>query len=412
MSLSSTPVPGVSLPDMLLPSPVHELEFNHGSIYGVEEAAAVAEVLAQSAPSCGPRVKAFEEAFAGYCGASRGLAVTSATAGLDLALAALGIGPGDEVITTPISWISTANAAAKLGARVVFADVDPATLNLDPSSVAAKITSRTKAILPVHLYGQCCDMDALSALARPRGIRVIDDCAHAAGAAYKGRSAGSLADISVFSFHQQKNMVTLGEGGMVTTSDPSLFERMLGLRSLCCRSYDPKGKYLAFDETREPMEKRYWRLDFEDVAGNFRMTEMQAAVGLVQLRKLDAMNQRRRELAHQYESRLARIPGIRTLAISPDVRHAFHIFCILIGDDYPLSKDEFMWRMYTERRIKVWSHYMPIHLTTAYRKLGHGPGECPIAEAMFERYVSLPIHPRLTPEAIDYVCSAIEEFAA
>jgi len=397
---------------MRLPRPVHELEFSHGSIYGTEEAAAVADVLAESAPSCGPRVKAFEEAFAAYCGAAYGLAVTSGTAGLDLALMATGIGPGDEVITTPISWISTANAAAKLGARVVFADVDPETLNIDPASVAEKITPATKAIVPVHLYGQCCDMDALAALARPRGIRLVDDCAHAAGAEYRGRKAGALADISVFSFHQQKNMVTLGEGGMVTTSDRALFERMLGLRSLCCRAHDPKGKYMAFDETREPMGKRYWRLDFEDVAGNFRMTEIQAAVGLVQLRKLDAMNQRRNELARHYDSRLAGIAGVRPLAVSPGVKHAFHIYCILVEDGFPLDKEELMWRMYTRRCIKVWSHYMPIHLTTAYRKLGHGPGECPVAETLFAKYVSLPIHPRLSSEAVDYVCAAIEECAA
>jgi perosamine synthetase len=396
---------------MSLPSAVHELEYNHGSIYGPEEAAAIAAVLADSAPSCGARVKEFENAFAGYCGADFGLAVTSATAGLDLALAAAGVGPGDEVITTPITWISSANAAAKLGAKVVFADVDPNTLNLDPGSVAQKITSRTKVILPVHLYGQCCDMDALSALARSNGILLIDDCAHTAGAEYKGRRTGTLADISVFSFHQQKNMVTLGEGGMVTTSDPALFQRMLGLRSLCCRSYDPKGKYLAFDDSYPPMGKRYWYLDFEDLGSNFRMTEMQAAVGLIQLRKLDAMNRRRMEIASIYSSRLAKVRGLRPLDVSPFNKHVFHIYGVLIEDGFPLDKEEFMWRMYAEHRIKVWSHYMPVHLTTAYRKLGHGPGECPVAEALFERYVSLPIHPRLTAEGIEYLCSTIEGLA-
>ena len=175
---------------MQLPKAIHELEYTHGSIYGEEEKAALLEVLEDSAPSCGPRVKAFEEAFAGYCGVSHALAVTSATAGLQLALMAAGVGPGDEVITTPLTWISTANAAAGLGATVVFADVDRRTLNLDPASVEGKITARTKVILPVHLYGQCCDMDALEALAKPRGILVVDDCAHAAGSGISRPQSG------------------------------------------------------------------------------------------------------------------------------------------------------------------------------------------------------------------------------
>ena len=208
---------------MKLPKPVFELEFAHGSIYGEEEKAAVLDVLNANAPSCGPKVREFEEAFAAYCNTAYGLAVTSATAGLTLALIAAGVGPGDEVITTPVSWISTANAAAALGAKVVFADVDPFTINLDPQSVAGKITNRTKVILPVHLYGQCCDMDALNELAKPHGIVVVEDAAHASGAEYKGRKSGALGDIGVFSFHQQKNMVTLGEGGMVTTSSKALY---------------------------------------------------------------------------------------------------------------------------------------------------------------------------------------------
>src|ERR1700731_1836838 len=250
---------------MTMPQAIHELEFGHGSCYGKEEQDVLLEVLRANAPSCGPWVKRFEEGFAKYCGTTYGLAVTSGTTGLHLSMIAAGVEPGDEVITTPISWIATANAAAVLGAKVVFADVDASTLNLDPASVEKKVAPRTKAILPVHLYGQCSDMDALNELARPRKIRVVEDAAHAAGAEYKGRKTGSLADISVFSFHQQKNMVTLGEGGMVTTGDPGLLQRMLGLRSLCCRSYDPKGKYLAFDDTHPPMGERYWYLDFDDL---------------------------------------------------------------------------------------------------------------------------------------------------
>jgi perosamine synthetase len=396
---------------MQLPKVLHELEFKHGSVYGDEEAAALLDVLKASAPSCGSKVKEFEERFAAYCGTQFGLAVTSGTAGLQLAMIAAGVGPGDEVVTTPISWISTANAAVLQGAKVIFADVDSRTLNLDPASVAAKINPRTKAILPVHLYGQCCDMDPLMELARSREILVIEDCAHAAGGEYKGRKAGSLADIGVFSFHQQKNMVTLGEGGMITTNSRRLYERMLSFRSLCCRTYDPKGKYLPIDEAVQPMGKRYWFLDFDDIGFNFRMTDAQAAVGLAQLRKLDTLNQRRIEIAQRYCERLGKLKGLTQPSVLPEVRHVFHIYCVLVEPDFALSKEDFMWELYTRNGIKTWSHYMPIHLTSAYRKLGHHAGECPRAEALCEKCVSLPIHPRLTQESISYLIESIENLA-
>lgn len=396
---------------MQLPKARYELEFNHGSIYGEEEAAALAEVLKASAPSCGPKVKEFEQAFAAYCHTKYALAVTSATAGLELAMIACEIAPGDEVITTPLSWISTANAIAARGGKVVFADVDPRTLNLDPAEVARKITPRTKAILPVHLYGQCCDMDALSEIARPRGIRIVEDCAHAAGAKYKGRATGALGDIGVFSFHQQKNMTTLGEGGMITTDDPKLYERLLSFRSLCCLTYDPKGKYLPIDESVRPMGKRYWLLDFADVGYNYRLTDAQAAVGLVQLAKLDQLNGRRQEIADIYRHRLSRVRGLGMPYVSPDGTHVYHVFCVMVTPDARLNKEDFMWELYTRCQIKVWSHYMPIHLTTAYRRLGHREGECPRTEALFHQYVSLPIHPRLTSEAIEYLLSSIEALA-
>jgi len=396
---------------MALPKAKFELEFSHGSVYGEEERQAVLEVLDASAPSCGAQVLEFEREFAAYCGTRYGLAVSSATAGLSLALIAAGVGPGDEVITTPVSWISTANAAAALGATVVFADVDRCTLNLDPDSVARKITGRTRAILPVHLFGQCADMDGLIALARPRGIPVIEDAAHAPGAEWKGRKAGSLGTIGVFSFHQQKNMVTLGEGGMITTDSQAAYENMLSHRSLCCRTYDPKGKYLPIDEAAHPMGKRYWRLEFDDIGYNYRMTDMQAAVGRIQLRKLDRLNARRIEIAGKYREGLRGIGGLDLPQPPSHLKHVFHAYLVLVAPDFRLSKEDFMWELYTSRQIKVWSHYMPIHLTDIYRRLGHHPGECPVAEQMFERYVSIPIHPRMNDEAIAYVIDSIRELA-
>jgi perosamine synthetase len=396
---------------MALPKAKFELEFSHGSIYGPEEEKAVLEVLAANAASSGPKVQQFEREFAAYCGAKYGLAVTSATTGLSLALIAAGVAAGDEVITTPISWISTANAAAALGAKVVFADVDPVSLNLSADSVASKITDRTKVILPVHLYGQCCDMDALNALARPRGIAVVEDAAHAPGAEYKGRKAGALGDIAVFSFHQQKNMVTLGEGGMITTNSKQFYENMLSHRSLCCRTYDPKGKYLPIDESVHPMGKRYWHLEFDGIGFNYRMTEMQAAVGAVQLRKLDWLNARRIEIARQYSAGLAGVKGLQLPSEPHDGKHVFHVYLLLLEPDFKLSKEDFLWSLYTQKHIKAWSHYMPIHLTEIYRSLGHHEGECPVAEAMFECYVSIPIHPRLTEESIQHVIQSIRELA-
>jgi dTDP-4-amino-4,6-dideoxygalactose transaminase len=396
---------------MSLPKARFELEFSHGSTYGEEENAAVLEVMKASAPSCGAKVQQFEHEFAAYCGTEYGLAVSSATAGLHLALIAAGVRAGDEVITTPISWISTANAAAALGAKVVFADVDPHTLNLDPASLARKITDRTKVILPVHLYGQCCDMDDLNALARPRGIVIVEDAAHAAGAEYKGRKSGSLGDIGVFSFHQQKNMVTLGEGGMITTRNKAFFESMLSHRSLCCRTYDPKGKYLPIDEKVNPMGKRYWHLEFDGIGFNYRMTEVQAAVGLIQLRKLDSLNARRIEIAKKFTDGLREIKGLRLPDVPPHIKHVFHVYLLLVEPEFRVSKEDFMWDLYTGKQIKVWSHYMPIHLTQIYRSLGHGEGECPVAEAQFERYVSIPIHPRLTEESVQYVINSIRELA-
>ena len=396
---------------MQLPKAKFELEFSHGSVYGQEEEKAVLEVLAAGAASSGPKVQQFEQEFAAYCEARYGLAVTSATAGLSLALIAAGVGPGDEVITTPISWISTANAAAALGAKVVFADVDPVSLNLDPDSVAKKITSRTKVILPVHLYGQCCDMDALNALAKPRGIVVIEDAAHAPGAEYHGRKAGTLGDIAVFSFHQQKNMVTLGEGGLITTNSKKFYEDMLSHRSLCCRTYDPKGKYLPIDESIHPMGKRYWYLEFDGIGFNYRMTEMQAAVGIVQLQKLDALNARRIEIARRYSEGLAGVPGLRLPFVPSHNKHVFHIYLLLLEPGFKLSKEDFLWNLYTKKGIKAWSHYMPIHLTSIYRSLGHREGECPVAESRFDSYVSIPIHPRMTDESIQYVIESIREIA-
>ena len=393
------------------PTIKYELEISHGSIYGQEEAAALLEVLKERAPSCGKKVKQFEDAFAAYCGVRYALTCTSATTGLTLAGIAAGVGPGTEVITTPISWISTAGAFSALGADLKFCDVDPRTLNLDPDKLEALISPRTKAIVPVHLAGQCCAMDRIMKIAGKHGVVVIEDCAHTPGAEYLGRKAGALGNLGVFSFHQQKNMCTLGEGGMVTTDSRELYEKVLSYRSLCCRIYGGSDKYLPIDEAKHPMGKEYWRLQFDDLGYNFRMIDAQAAVGIEQLKKLDGFNAKRSELAARLTEKLRGVPGIVLPWVDPKGKHIFHFYLLQLKDKHPLKKADFMWELYTNKGIKAWNHYMPIHLSGPYRARGHREGECPVAEKAHDYFLSLPIHPRLTEEAIDYLAASVAELS-
>jgi len=288
--------------------------------------------------------------------------------------------------------------------------VEPDTWNINPQLIEAKITPQTRAIVPVHLYGQPCDMDAIVEVAEKHGLAVVEDACHAVGASWRGRKTGSLGTVGCFSFHEQKNMSTLGEGGMITTNDPDLFERIALYRSHCTRVYGKSTKYCSLDETILPMGKRFWWQDFDDVGYNFRMTDIQAAVGLTQLRKLDSMNRRRIEIAARYTEGLSGIPGLRLPQVRPDRTHVFHLYPVVLEPEkHGVTKEDFVYRMLHEYGIRVGTHYIPLTWSTAFRKRGYAPGQFPVADTAGERLVTLPIHPRLTEEAIDYLISSVHE---
>jgi len=388
-----------------------DLQIKYGSEYGAEEERAVLEVLRQGAPTSGEACIQFEKDFAAYCGTAHARAVSNGTAALFLSLVALGVKPGDRVLTTPVTWIATAAAAVTLGAEIDFVDIDSETCNLDAAQLESKITPNTKAIIPVHLYGQCCDMDTILAIAARHGVAVVEDACHAVGAEYKGRKAGSMGATGCFSFHEQKNISTLGEGGMVVTNDPELFERVALYRSHCTRVYGQSTKYCSLDESRFPMGQRFWWQDFDDCGYNFRLTDIQGAVGVVQLKKLDTLNQRRIDNADYLSAGLRDVDGITLPTVMPGRRHVFHLYPIQIDcEKFGRTKDEFIHAMLHERGIKVGTHYTPLHYTTAFQSRGFRKGRFPVAEAVAERLVTLPINPRQTREALDYLIESVRSF--
>lgn len=389
----------------------HDLQIKFGSEYGPEEKAAVLKVLEEGAPTSGEGVVRFGEQFAGYCGTTYGRAVSNGTAALFLALKAAGIGEKSRVLTTPLTWIASASAASTLGAQVDFVDIDPVTYNMDPAKLKEKAEAgKVDAVVPVHLYGQCCDMDAIMELSVKHGFAVIEDACHAIGAEYKGKKAGSMGAAGCFSFHEQKNMSTLGEGGMVVTNSYQIFEKVWSYHSHCTRVYGKSTKYLSLDESKFPKGKKFWFQDFDDTGYNFRMTEIQGAVGLEQLKKVDALNLRRIQNADYLSGALSGIPGIKTPITAPGMKHVFHLYPIEIyADAYGTDRTDFIYRMLEDYGIKVGTHYTPVHLSTAFRNRGFKEGNFPVAEDVMSRLVTLPINPRQTRKALDYLVESIRD---
>jgi perosamine synthetase len=358
-----------------------------------EDIAAVVEVLRGDWLTTGPKVAQFEQELARLVGTAHAVAVSSGTAALHAAMYALGIGPGDEVIVPAITFAATANCVLYQGGTPVFADVEPDTLLLDPAGIESRITPRTRAIIAVDYAGQPCDYDALSALAEKHRLHLVADACHALGAAYHGRAAGSLAQLSAFSFHPVKP-ITTGEGGMITTADAEMARKLRLFRNHGI-STDHRQRELAGS----------WHYEMVDLGFNYRLTDLQCALGLAQLRKLPAWVARRREIATRYNDSLARLTGLRPLALRPDVEHAYHLYVIQL--DSPLDRAG-AFAALRAAGIGVNVHYIPVHLHPFYRRrLGTGPGLCPRAEAAYARLLSLPIFPRMSDGDVDQVIDAV-----
>jgi dTDP-4-amino-4,6-dideoxygalactose transaminase len=345
--------------------------------------AAIARVLESCEFTLGSEVVAFEEEFAAYCGARFGIGVNSGTSALHLALLAAGVGPGDEVITVPFTFVATVSAICYTGARPVFVDIDPHRYTIDPGAIEAAVTERTRAILPVHLYGQPADMDPILDVARRRGLVVIEDAAQAHGASYRGRPAGSLGTLGCFSFYPGKNLGAYGEGGMVVTSDP---EYARTIRML--RDWGAERKY------------------HHELKGyNYRLEGIQGAVLRVKLRHLEAWTEGRRAAAARYDAGLADA-AVETPQAAADVRHVYHIYAVRTP-----HRDALQEQLRAEG-IQTGIHYpFPIHLLPAFADLGYRAGDFPHAERAAGEVLSLPMFPELTPEQTETVCAAVRRLA-
>ena len=330
----------------------------------------------------GPNVKALEAEVAEYVGCQHGVGVASGTDALRLSLEALDVGPGDEVITTPFTFVATANTISHAGARPVFVDIDPRTFNIVPAQIEAAITERTKAIVPVHLYGQPAEMDAIIDIARRHNLYVIEDCAQAIGAEDDGRRVGTFGDLACFSFYPTKNLGAFGDAGMVTTNDPDLAERVTVLRQQGSRT-------------------RY----YHDVLGfNSRLDEMQAALLRVKLRRLDDWQSRRGQIAVRYDAGLGEL-DVETPFVRPGVTHVYHQYTIRVA-----RRDELI-EFLRERDVGSMIYYpLPLHLQKMYHDLDYAEGSLPVSEGAGREVLSLPIYPELTDEQVRTVVDTIGEF--
>lgn len=389
---------------------------------GEEEIAEVVDTLRSGWVTTGPKARRFEEDFVTFLGSPplppgegggeggsnpaadarplQAIAVNSATAGLHLALEALGIGPGDEVITTTHTFTATAEVVRYLGADVVLVDIDPATLNIDPTAVEAAITLRTKAIIPVHYAGLAADMDAILAVARRHGLKVVEDAAHALPTTWGGALVGTLAsDATVFSFYANKT-ITTGEGGMVVTRDPELAKRVKVMR-LHGISRD------AFD--RFTAKTPSWHYEIVAPGYKYNLTDIAAALGIHQLQRTRGFQRRRATIAQRYRAAFADLPVQLPPEPEPGQLHAWHLYVLRLGDDAPLARDAFIERLF-ELGIGVSVHYIPLHLHPYWReRYGLDAAQFPHSQHAYERMLSLPLYTKMSEADIERVIAAVRQ---
>lgn len=345
----------------------------------------------------GPKVHQFEKEFAAYKGVEQAMALNSCTAALHLALVALDLQPGDEVVTTPMTFCATVNSILHAGGTPVLADVDPKTMNIDPAEVRRKMGPRVRAILPVHFAGRSCDMDALVSIADEHGAALIEDCAHAIETEYRGRKAGTFGAFGCFSFYSTKNVVT-GEGGMVLARDPRHADRIrvLGLHGM------------SKDAWKRFSDQGFKHYDVVEAGFKYNMMDLQAAIGIHQLARVETWWKRRQEIWNRYQEAFADLPIGLPAPIEPDTRHAYHLYTILVDETRAgIGRDGFLDAM-TAEKIGVGVHYRSVPEHPYYqRALGWRPEEYPAAAAIGRQTVSLPISPKLTDSDVEDVVSAV-----
>jgi perosamine synthetase len=359
-----------------------------GPDIGPTEITLVNQVLSSSSLSMGPMIERFEEALAGYLGVAHAAGVSSGTSGLHLSMIAAGIGSGDEVITSPFSFVASANSILYQRGRPVFVDIDPETMNLDPARIEAAITRKTRAILPVHVFGQPCDMDAIMDIANRHGLTVIEDACEAIGAEFRHKKAGTFGHCAVFAFYPNKQMTT-GEGGVIVTNDEN-WDRLF--RSLRNQGRDENGTWL-----------QHVQLGY-----NYRLDELSAALGVAQMKRLNELLDKRERVALMYTERLADLTRADVPYVAPDTtRMSWFVYVIRLAPD--LDREAIMARL-AESGVPTRPYFSPIHLQPFYRlKFGYVPGDFPVTEEIARSTLALPFHSNLSEAEIEYVCSSLKK---